>query len=232
MEEPINEQKERDYSLEVARISTDPLHAKSIVFKAISNLGYSIEYKNPRVDEETGITYIDVYTTSEEQWRDIKNLNYLISVSGIGTFIHSVSDGNPHLFGKLFKDGIEEYYKFTPQSMDGMYPDGRFHADDQLLKRLYVAAYDRYFQLDREGRMYLKVDPNRGYGLFTATPDKSDTELYNTFIAQGVNPITSEELIELAKGEGEKIKSEGIDKRRSLIGFRRQRPNSDEISKT
>ena len=177
------------------------------------------------------MTYINAHATSEEQWRDVRDLDYLINVSGTGTLIHNVSDGNPHRLGMLLRGEVEEYYHYTPQSVNGMYPDGRFDADSQLLKRFYLATYDRYFQLIKEGRMFFELDSKRGYGPFTATPDSSDTVLYNDLIAEGIKPISPEELMQLAKEEGEKIKKEGIDKRMSLMEFRRQRPTSDNIPK-
>lgn len=208
----------------IVNVSMDPLDDCNIRLRAIAGLGYPIEYKNHSVFAKTGKQFADAYADTNQHWLDVRNLDYLIRISGIGNFLGVISSGNPHRLAKLIKGNEEEFYDLSPQSSRGMNPDGRYKADSQLLKRFYLTAYGRYYQLLREGGMYFALDPKRGYGPFTATPDESDTALYDVFSKQGVTPISAEELIELAKGEGEKIIAQGLDKRRSVMEFRTQAP--------
>ncbi len=227
MNEAGSEQKEQE-KIRIQQIAMDPFDRDNIIINAISHLGYPIEYGNHSVDNETGQAYADVYTDTNEHRVDIQNLWYLISISGIGNFLSVIDRGSPHQLAKLIKGDEEGYYDLSPQSSKGMNPDGRYRADDQLLKRFYLTAYERYHQLETEGRMYFKLDPKRGYGSFTATPDESDTALYNDFTKKGVKPISADELIELAKNEGKSIIDQGIETRKSVMELGRQRSSVEE----
>lgn len=196
----------KDY-VRLNSISDNPFDDYYVKYHAFLLLGYPMEFRpdnTPHPITERYGTFVMVYVDPSKK-EAIKELQYQVSLDGIDGILSDIDNGRAHRLAKLLKGEEEDYYALTPQSPKGNNPGGRYHGDQETLKRCYMRAYERYHEKVKLGTMIFEKREGHPYGPFTATPDSSDIKLYEKYQQDNLSPITSDELIQMTKQIAEKV---------------------------